>query len=273
MSFLELRFPTNISLGSRGGPRWRTIVTPTQGGWEKRIQKWEDILSEYDVGYGVRTLEDGQDLVAFFNEVRGRAYGFRYKDWLDYSATDEIFSPEGTPTFQLVKTYGTGFNDYIRDIKKPVAGVTMKRNGGSFTNFTLDTTTGIGTFTATLFTGNVNAVSQAANARVGFTASHGRSIGDKIYFESVGGMTQLNGQVGTVTALPSATEVDINIDTTTYTAYTSGGTGKVYVAAGDVFSWTGQYDIPVRFQNDSIDITLDTGDLISSSVMLMEVRT
>lgn len=273
MSFLEKRFPTDISLGSRGGPRWRTIVTPNQAGWETRIQKWEDIKSEYDVGYGVRSIEDGQALVAFFNEVRGRAYAFRYKDWLDYSVTDEILNLDGTPTFQLQKVYGTGDNDYYRDIKKPVAGVTMKRNATSFTDFTLDTTTGIGTFSANLFSGVITAISQAANARITFSLAHGRSVGDYIYFQSVAGMTQINLLVGVVTNIVNTTQLDVDIDSTSFTAYTSGGTGRVYVEAGDVFSWTGEFDIPVRFNEDSLDVSLETGDLINSAVNLVEVRT
>lgn len=137
MSFLEVQFPTNISLGSKGGPKWRTVVTQVSNGWEQRIQKWEDIKASYDVGYGIREITDLKAVVGFFNQARGRAYGFRFKDWLDYSVTNEVIELDGSPTFQLQKVYGSGSNNYTRDIRKPVAGVTMLRNAGSFTNFTL----------------------------------------------------------------------------------------------------------------------------------------
>jgi hypothetical protein len=47
-------------------------------------------------------------------------------------------------------------------------------------------------------------------------------VGQQILIEGVGGMTQLNGNIYTVTAV-SATTVTINVDSTAFSAYTSGG--------------------------------------------------
>lgn len=69
---------------------------------------------------------------------------------------------------------------------------------------------------------NVSAVTQATNALV-TTAAHGLTTGDRVKFLSVTGMTQLNDWVATVT-VTSSTQFTIDVDTTTFTAYSSGGT-------------------------------------------------
>jgi hypothetical protein len=53
--------------------------------------------------------------------------------------------------------------------------------------------------------------------------SHGRANGDTIYIESVGGMTQLNGNHYTVANVTTNTFELAGIDGTLYGAYTSGG--------------------------------------------------
>ena len=72
-------------------------------------------------------------VVAFFEERRGRLYGFRWHDRLDFqssapgaapAASDQaIGTGDGeTDTFQFVKTYGSAYAPYVRLIAKPVAG-------------------------------------------------------------------------------------------------------------------------------------------------------
>lgn len=71
-------------------------------------------------------------MLAFFEERRGRLYGFRYRDRVDHlsgppsrpvSAGDQpLGSGDGaTRVFQLAKTYGDGPLPYRRIIAKPVA--------------------------------------------------------------------------------------------------------------------------------------------------------
>ncbi len=111
----------------------------------------------YDVGYGVKTLDDLHAVIAFFEERRGRLYGFRFKDFADFKScapqatiapTDQkIAVGDGTTrTFQLVKTYTSGTASWIRTIKKPVIAKAAI-NGTETTAFTLDTTTGQIVFT------------------------------------------------------------------------------------------------------------------------------
>lgn len=73
-------------------------------------------------------------------------------------------------------------------------------------------------------TKTINAATQAANCQLTFTAVHGYAVGQQFAISGVVGMTELNGQVATVATVVSTTVVTININSTAYTAYVSGGT-------------------------------------------------
>lgn len=158
MSFDEIRFPTAISLGASGGPERRTDVVTTASGREERNSRWADSRRRYNAGFGVKSLNDIHDVLAFFEERRGRLHGFRWQDHADFksckpkqaiAATDQIIGT-GTgslATFQLVKRYGSGQLDYVRMITKPVADSVVVAVGGvTSTHATVDTSTGIVTF-------------------------------------------------------------------------------------------------------------------------------
>ncbi|RMD90308.1 MAG: TIGR02217 family protein [Alphaproteobacteria bacterium] len=158
--FHEVRLPATISFGSRGGPRFSTEIVVTASGHERRNQDWLEARAEYDLAGGIRSEADLATLVAFFRARAGRAFGFRFKDWADYSsaapgaaisATDQaIGSGDGTTTaFQLVKAYGDGAATHLRTIRKPVAGtVRVALDGTEQTSgWSLDDTTGLVSFT------------------------------------------------------------------------------------------------------------------------------
>jgi hypothetical protein len=64
------------------------------------------------------------ELIAFFRARKGKAYGFRFKDWTDYKATSQLIGTgDGAiKTFQLVKRYPSGSVVEVRTITKPIAG-------------------------------------------------------------------------------------------------------------------------------------------------------
>lgn len=88
------------------------------------------------------------------------------------------------------------------------------------------------------FSRTITAVTQANPGVVTTSASHGYTTGDDVYVQNVVGMTELNGRtfrVGTTTAttFQLLDNDGTNINTTGYTAYTSGGTTrKIYEIAG-----------------------------------------
>lgn len=67
----------------------------------------------------------------------------------------------------------------------------------------------------------ITGITQAANAVVTSTA-HGYSTGDMVRITGVAGMTQINNYTARVTVI-NANSYSIDVDTTAFTAYTSGG--------------------------------------------------
>ena len=76
VNFHEIRFPTNLSFGSSGGPERRTDVVTLANGFEERNTPWANSRRRYDAGTGLRSLEELAALVAFFEARRGQVYGF-----------------------------------------------------------------------------------------------------------------------------------------------------------------------------------------------------
>jgi len=157
MSFHEIRFPTDISRGAQGGPERRTDVVVLGSGREERNARWADSRRNYNAGYGVKSLADLHAVIAFFEERRGRLYGFRWHDAMDdrscapggaVSPLDQVIGTgDGTrASFQVAKTYGAAHAPWVRAIRKPVAGSVRVAVAGvelaAGDDFTVDVTTG-----------------------------------------------------------------------------------------------------------------------------------
>ena len=78
-------------------------------------------------------MDDLSKLLSFFEARRAQLHAFRWKDWADFKTClpSEVISPldqeigrgDGVTTvFQLIKTYTSGDQSYMRPIKKPVKG-------------------------------------------------------------------------------------------------------------------------------------------------------
>ncbi len=135
-SFHEVRFPIDIALGSTGGPERRTEIVALGSGHEERNTRWADSRRRFNAGFGIKTLADLHQVIDFFEERRGRLYGFRYRDPADHRSgapgldpapdDQEIGTGDGAnKQFQLVKTYGSVHAPYARTISKPVAGTVV----------------------------------------------------------------------------------------------------------------------------------------------------
>jgi uncharacterized protein (TIGR02217 family) len=159
MTFHEIQFPTAIAFHSSAGPERKTEIVTLGSGFEERNAVWANSRRRYDVGYGVKTLDDLHAVIAFFEARTGRLVGFRFKDFADYKscAPGETVSPldqsigtgDGTATqFQLIKTYTSGPSSWTRIIKKPVAGTVQVAVAGveQTSGLSVDTTTGLVTF-------------------------------------------------------------------------------------------------------------------------------
>jgi uncharacterized protein (TIGR02217 family) len=161
--FHEVRFPLDVSLGSRGGPVRRTDIVTLASGREHRNSRWAQSRRRYDAGLGVRNIDALQAVIAFFEERRGRLIGFRFRDRTDWRSGPPSREPtpldqrigtgdDVTRIFQLTKTYGSAHAPYARTIAKPVGetvrvavnGIVLQPGQG----FACDPTTGLVTLAA-----------------------------------------------------------------------------------------------------------------------------
>jgi uncharacterized protein (TIGR02217 family) len=163
MAFHDIHFPTGISRAAQGGPERRTDVVVLGSGAEERNARWANSRRSYNAGYGVRSLNDLNAVIAFFEERRGRLHGFRWRDPADWKSCPPEDQPTAldqpigvgdgtTAVFPLKKTYGSVFNPWVREIKKPVAGTVLVAVSGALqvptTAYTVDHATGLVTFLA-----------------------------------------------------------------------------------------------------------------------------
>lgn len=154
MAFHDIRFPDEISYGSRGGPKFKTTILPLASGFERRNQDWSIVKGEYDVSHGIKEPAQMEQLREFFYGRRGSAHSFRFKDWGDHIIDMQVIGyGDGVKnTFQIIKSYeASGPNQYDRIITKPVAGTLVGLIVGGVvkvevTHFTVDYNTGIITF-------------------------------------------------------------------------------------------------------------------------------
>ncbi len=151
MAFVDVRFPTDIAYGSAGGPEYSTDIVITHSGYEQRNSNWSQARARYNVAHGIKTQAQLDALIGFFRARKGRADGFRFKDWTDYQARGQVLGVgDGLSTsFQLIKTYDSGGATEARIISKPVAGslvVYYDEVAQSSALYTLDASTGVITF-------------------------------------------------------------------------------------------------------------------------------
>ena len=105
MTFYETRFPEDISYGSTGGPEFSTNIIETNNGNEYRKINISYPRNKYNIMYTVKSEEELRKLINFFYIHKGKAIGFRFKDWSDYKATQQKIGIGNNhkTTFQLIK--------------------------------------------------------------------------------------------------------------------------------------------------------------------------
>ena len=83
----------------------------------------------------------------------------------------------------------------------------------------------------------ISAITKANPGKITTAVAHGFVSGQQVYITGANGMTQINGQLVTVTFV-DATNFTIGVDTSAYGAYTSGGTVSRLAGLTSTGSWT-----------------------------------
>jgi len=173
--FHEIRFPVAVSFRSSGGPERRTEIVELASGFEERNTPWKHARRRYDAGVGVRSMDDIEQVLAFFEARAGRLHGFRWKDFADFrsASASSVITPldqeigvgDGVQAvFAIQKTYESGSFAYQRPITKLVENSTQIAVAGTIksegTDFSIDINTG----TITFLTGAIPAAGEVVTA-------------------------------------------------------------------------------------------------------------
>ncbi len=156
MSYIETRINDGeIVFETAGGPGFNTNVVVTHSGREKRNANWSQARGRWELGERVMHQTELDAIVKFFRATQGRALGFRFKDFADFSATIAngrlgTGVGDGGTTYQLKRRYTQASQNIDRDIKKPVTGTVKVFVDAveQLSGYTLDTVTGIVTFSS-----------------------------------------------------------------------------------------------------------------------------
>lgn len=284
--FLEERLPVGVRNGASYSDEYQVEITQTANGSEYRRLVHPYPRRVYNVMYTQQTANMWSQILALYHRAYGMFAGFRVKAMDDYTTNARIAAPTATDqtlevitagtVYQLQVAYGTGgtplaIGEPVRTIFKPVASTTKIAIGSieqPATAWSVATTTGRVTFAANK-TRSITAITKAASAVV-TVGAHTFVVGESVHFTGVVGMTEINGQRGLITAI-GATDITVAINSTAFTAYTSGGTVNTNPQTGETVYGGCEFDIPCRF-NSRIDVTaLAPGVRESSQIEIIEL--
>lgn len=145
--FYNIRFPEDISLEFTKSINFNTEINTTKNLNEQRVKLLDYCYNTYEICYKNITNKKLEKIISFFNIVNGRYSSFRFKDWLDYKANNQLIGIySNNNEFQLVKNYGINSNIskvYTRTITKPVENtVKIYINNIETNNFIVNISTG-----------------------------------------------------------------------------------------------------------------------------------
>jgi uncharacterized protein (TIGR02217 family) len=209
MTIPAYRLPEHIERGSRFGPTFRNVIQEAISGNEQRFAQWTKCRGVGDLSYGLlestNQLGDYAAILALWRAHFGSLYPFRFKDWSDYTATDELIgNGDGAETeFQLVKTY---------DPSQILLG----------------------------------------------------SPGSLFYVRSIA--LVVGTPVIEVDGTPLTPITDYSISPSGLVTFASAPAGSTEI------TWTGEFDVPVRFDTDQLPVVMNEADLIAiASIPIKEV--
>lgn len=262
-AFLEERFPIDISYGSSFGHDHATHETEVYGGDTFVALRHPYVRLSYDVMYEAKLKYVMDKVVDLYDRANGKFRGFRVRDVKDftsnaYNQTPTAFdqpmllvNPITPGIYQLMRWYGNPADSLCarRRVRKPVAGTVKVGVGGkesSSSQWTLDGTTGIVTLTANKI-GTITAITKGSTTQISVANTY--TVGETVYVSGVLGMVEINGLRGTITAR-SAGSITLDINSSSFTNYTSGGTTQTWPQSGEAVTAGFEFDIPCQFDAD-----------------------
>ena len=154
IDFSEERLELGINYGAVGGMRFNTTVLETGTGGQQRNVNWWLPLGRWQLGDRSLREDELEQEVTYLKDFhaarKGSLQGFRFKDWSDYRAENQVLGiGNGVQTqYQLKKTYFAEQASCDRPIIKPVEGSVQIYFDGvvQHSGWTIDHTIGVVTF-------------------------------------------------------------------------------------------------------------------------------
>ena len=294
---------------------FHTSIMTLSSGYEKRNADWSRTRASYNVGYGIQSKDNMDDVIHFFYARYGRLYGFRFKDWADYEVgritlqggvteNPQTFATgDGVTTvYQLFKLYSSGGFTFSRKITRPVEDTWIIYLNGSplteTTHYTIDYDTGLltfltppGVFASTTLTTTgqpLDTQTITLNGKVYTFQTVLTNVDGNVL---IGGTTEetydnliaavtLGAGSGTLYAAattlhPTITALEGTGTDVVFRAKTAGTAGNALTTtetldnatlpggtltggAAGVVTVSGEFDVPVRFDIDKLDVSSET---------------
>jgi uncharacterized protein (TIGR02217 family) len=293
MAFIEQSLLNRIQFGIKSGPRFSTTVVALSSGADPRNRNWELPLVVFDFSQALNSEANKDAMLDAFWAAAGMYYGFRLRDSVDYlvDITRGIMGTgvgDGSLVYQLGKKYTFGSAVTNRKIYKPVSGqvapfraaspVTI---GGAAGNVSIDYTTGAITFVADASSG-ATSITPGATTTVILTTNPGTlTAGKRLYLSGFAGTDSalINGLWGlgmahTINSVAGSGPYTFVLATNTAgkTITLGSGLGRKGPQASETLTWSGQFDVPVRFDLDQLQIDAVDVHFYSCSMTATETR-
>lgn len=286
-AFLEERLDVCMRVGAEAEDSYMLAPNTTQGGaryvWLINGKPYR----EFDVGYIKRDSELADSVASLYHRSYGGFAGFRVKSWDDFTTANDGKSAftaldctldEISPgLYQLVKEYGRDkpalpdIGRPRRTIFKPVQGQWAIAVAGLVlpdTQYSVDSTTGQVQMAANKSRA-ITGISQAAQA-VLTVGANTFAVGESVVISDVVGMTQINGLRALITARTTTT-ITVDINSSAFSAYVSGGTVQTNPIAGEVVTGGCEFDVPCAFDSTFQVTALDPRHREVTGLRLIEL--
>lgn len=281
--FLEQSVSLDQRYGTSFGESYAVINTKTASGDSYGKLSHPYPVLTYSLSFTNSDYDFVQsEILTLFHKSHGTLGGFRLKHHLDYSTNNykdlptvsdqELIATANPREYQLIRWYGTqgDLTQSRRRIRKPVVGsVIVGINGRQITAFTVSNITGLVTLSENK-TGAISAITLGAATVIDFGIAHTFVTGDSVNFSGVGGTVQLDGLRAEIIAADANT-ITVNINSTGFTAFTSGGDVNTLPQAGETVTAGCYFDIPMCFESDLSGVNLNSYKIASLSVKLIEI--
>ena len=152
MTHIATRLSDHVEIGAKRRDLDDGLETiPFSGGGTFRNDEWDQPLLAFDIAYPASERDDPVflEVRACYRATRRGLHTFNFKDWSDYTATDESFGTgDGSTTvFPLYKNYTFGAQTFQRRIYLPVSPIALKKDGVTTgSGYSVDYTTGTVTY-------------------------------------------------------------------------------------------------------------------------------